>query len=166
MKELYVVRHAKSSWSNPQQTDFERPLNTRGKQDAMLMSEKLTEYHISPQMVLCSNAKRTRKTLQYLQKQMQLSENNIELKNELYAASKEQLVYEVSKIPDEIEKAMVVAHNPGVTNFTNYLLGSDRVNFPTLGIACLTLHMDSWKELSGGIATLQCFIYPKMFRYR
>ena len=59
---------------------------------------------------------------------------------------------------------MVIAHNPGVTDFTNYLLGENIVNFPTLGIAFLELPIDSWQETASRIAVLRHFLYPKMFK--
>ncbi|HCQ28747.1 MAG TPA: phosphohistidine phosphatase [Flavobacteriales bacterium] len=164
MKELYVVRHAKSSWDNPQQTDFERPLNERGKNDADLMSKKLQEYSILPDYILCSNAKRTRQTLKRLLKNMPVSEDRIEYKNELYLASAQTLSLEISKLSDKYNKVMVIAHNPGVTDFTNYLLGENIVNFPTLGIAFLELPIDSWQETASRIAVLRHFLYPKMFK--
>jgi phosphohistidine phosphatase len=164
MKQLYVVRHAKSSWSNAQQTDFERPLNERGKNDAEIIGKKLHEYSILPDYILCSNAKRTRQTLKRLLKYLPVSDKQIEYKNELYLADAQQLNFEVSKLPDEFNKVMVIAHNPGVTNFTNYLLGEDIVSFPTLGIASLEITVDSWQELTSGTAVLRHFIYPKMFK--
>ena len=164
MKELYVVRHAKSSWDNPQQTDFERPLNERGKNDADLMSKKLQEYSILPDYILCSNAKRTRQTLKRLLKNMPVSEDRIEYKNELYLASAQTLSLEISKLSDKYNKVMVIAHNPGVTDFTNYLLGENIVNFPTLGIAFHELPIDSWQETASRIAVLRHFLYPKMFK--
>ncbi len=162
MKKLYIVRHAKAAWEEGQ-TDFERSLSKRGRQDAVLMGDKLAGYSISPQYVLCSNARRTRETWEILSATLP-GVRQVELSNDLYLASAQQMVMQVARLPEAVSSAMVIAHNPGVSMLTNYLIGEEQVNFPTLGIASLSLTIDNWQELSGGVGVLDSFIYPKMFK--
>ena len=59
---LVLIRHAKSSWSNPGEADFERPLNDRGERDAPRMGARLKELKIKPDLIVCSPAKRAKQT--------------------------------------------------------------------------------------------------------
>ncbi len=161
MKKLYIVRHAKASWEE-EQTDFERLLSKRGRQDAGLMCDKLAEYHISPQYVLCSNARRTRETWEILSQTLS-AVGQVDLSNDLYLASAQQLAMQIARLPETVSSAMIIAHNPGVSMLTNYLTGEESINFPTLGIASILLTIDNWQELAGGVGVLENFIYPKMF---
>ena len=54
VKRLYLIRHAKSSWKDPDLDDFDRPLNKRGKTDAPLMGKRLKEQGVKPDLIISS----------------------------------------------------------------------------------------------------------------
>lgn len=160
MKTLYLIRHAKSSWKDVDLSDFERPLNERGKRDVVTMGERLLDKNIMPDCVLASSAKRTRSTAKKITKIVGFDSSNIEFIEDLYHSGTHTLLNYVNNISDKNESAFVVVHNPGVSNFCDYLTNS-AIDFPTCGIAKITFGIDSWKEVSSNLGNLEWFDYPK-----
>ena len=62
MKKLFLIRHAKSDWSNPTLDDFDRPLNERGKTNAPFIGDLLREKGVFPDVIISSPAYRARET--------------------------------------------------------------------------------------------------------
>ena len=86
MKRLYLVRHAKSSWKDPDLDDFDRPLNKRGKRDAPLMGQKLRQADVRPDLIVSSPAKRAAKTAKIMAGQIEYPVKKIIWDESLYAA--------------------------------------------------------------------------------
>ena len=108
-KRLFVLRHAKSSWDDPGLDDHERPLAPRGRRAVEVLSELLRASDIRPALVLCSTARRTRETLEGVDPG---GETLIE--PDLYAASAEQLIERLHRVPDDVDSVMVIGHNPAL----------------------------------------------------
>lgn len=125
MKRLILMRHAKSDWSQGGLTDYERPLNKRGTHDANLMGKWLAHHIQSPELILCSSARRTRQTMQLLLLGMQTSDvatHEIEqqtLEN-MYLASGSMLVDLVHAHLNSHESLMLIAHNPGMDDIVSH----------------------------------------------
>jgi phosphohistidine phosphatase len=100
MKTLYIIRHAKSSWDNPDLSDFERPLNDRGEKDAPRMGKRLKERRVTPDMMLSSPATRALVTCQQIAKVLGFSEDKIKTDRRLYHASDDQIL----KVIQELER--------------------------------------------------------------
>ena len=160
MKTLYLVRHAKSSWNRADLTDFERPLNERGNKDKTTMGKRLVENNVNIDLLLSSSAKRTRQTTLGLVKELNIEADSIVYLDELYHPNIDRLLNSVCTAPNCVEELMVVAHNPGVSNFCDYLCGFS-TDFPTLGIAKINFETDSWEEISSGTGMLEWYEYPK-----
>ena len=122
MKTIYLVRHAKSSWDDPFQDDFDRPLNERGRTDAPRMARRLKEKEIHPDLLLSSPAARAISTCKVIAETAGYHHNQIKTDSRLYHASEETLLQIVKKLSDEIDVVMIFAHNPGLTDFANRLL--------------------------------------------
>jgi phosphohistidine phosphatase len=139
---LVMIRHAKSSWANPLQSDFERPLNERGKREAPEMANKLKQAGIAPDLVICSTAKRTRQTAKRICEVLGYDLAHVKWEEKLYHCIPsvfEELLYEVG---DKVKTVFIIAHNPGITEFVNHLSPAFSIdNMPTCGIACA--HFDS-----------------------
>ena len=163
MKTLYIVRHAKSSWSDPLADDFDRPLNERGKRDAPRMGKRLKEKGILPSLIISSPAKRARSTARRIAKELKYKKDDIKEDRKLYHAEEEVILDVIRKLKDKHTSVMLFGHNPGLTNFVNSLQDKefDLDNLPTCGIAAFQLKIDSWSEIAWGKGTMVFFDYPK-----
>ena len=159
---LFLLRHAKSDWSIPGQKDFDRELNIRGNNDAPRMGRKLSEMQMLPERILCSPALRTKLTAEYVCEQLKFDLDKVEFVEDIYEASLRTLLGIVNGLEDNYKKVMLIGHNPGFTYLAEYLTKTEIGNIPTCGFVNLEFEIGSWKEVSGGLATLKDFIYPKM----
>ena len=108
-RQLYVLRHAKSSWGDPGLDDKERPLAPRGRQAVKLLAEYVRANGIRPQLVLVSPAKRTRETLEGV-----APGGEVMFEPELYGATAASLVGRLRRVPEEIRSVMLIGHNPAM----------------------------------------------------
>jgi phosphohistidine phosphatase len=170
-RQLFVLRHAKSSWDDPGLDDHERPLAPRGRHAVKLLSEHLRAEGIKPVQVLCSSSRRTRETLEGVRPG---GETLIE--PELYGASCEAVIQRLRRVPDEISSVMVIGHNPAMQMLVLRLTGANgsgpsapaidsnladvQGKFPTGALATLTLDC-AWDELAPGCAKLAAYVNPK-----
>lgn len=119
---LYIMRHAKSDWSGPQISDFERPINKRGTRNAMRIGEWMNENNHIPQKIISSPALRAKETIELVTEQ--ISKFNLEdltYEDELYLAGFTQLIEFINTYKDKVQSLMLVGHNPGIENLVNYL---------------------------------------------
>lgn len=163
MKRLVLVRHAKSSWSDPSAADFDRKLNKRGKRDAPFMAEKLAERDIRADLIIASPAKRAKKTAKHMAKAINYESSKIYYTEDAYSFAAPDLFEIIRKIDDKNEEVLFVGHNYGLTDFGEQLTGETLLNIPTAGIVCMTCQIPSWSEIQPGCATLKFFDYPKKY---
>ena len=160
MKTLYIVRHAKSSWSENKVIDYNRSLNERGKKDIKTMGQRLVDRQVKIDKILGSASKRTTATARGLNKFLGLPTNKIELSSQLYHSDVSVLLHQVCQTSDECHNLMLVAHNPGVSDFCDYLTELE-FYFPTLGMAKVLFEADSWREISKSTGTVEWIDFPK-----
>jgi phosphohistidine phosphatase len=163
MKELFLIRHAKSSWDYDELTDFERPLNKRGRRDAQFMPKILTQQGVNPDLVITSPANRVITTAKYFCESLGYPFDNIWVEPKLYAAGNDTILSVIQNIATSFNNVMLFAHNPGLTDLTNDLANKRIDNVPTCGIVCLNLRIDSWNELGKDNGELIFFEYPKKY---
>jgi phosphohistidine phosphatase len=165
MKRLLIVRHAKSSWTNPLIADFDRPLNKRGEKDAPRMARRLKERKIIPNLVITSPATRAVSTCKEFCEELGYPIERIQSEKKLYHASEKEILSILQLIKDhpkdKEEIVILFGHNPGLTEFANSLLNEDIENIPTCGIISCSLDINSWKELNWESGKLEFFDYPK-----
>ena len=160
MKQLLVLRHAKSSWKHRQLADHDRPLNKRGKRDAPRMGRLLREQGLVPDWAFSSTAKRAAKTLDLA---LEASGASCEAQRvqELYLASPQGIVDVLRRTPEPCARVIVVGHNPGMEDLVQGLTGEDVV-MPTAALALIDCECDTWNELTlGGVERLVRFWRPK-----
>ena len=119
---LYIMRHAKSDWSGPQISDFERPINKRGTRNAIRVGQWMNENNHIPQKIISSPALRAKETIELVTEQ--ISKFNLEdltYEDELYLAGFTQLIEFINTYKDKVQSLMLVGHNPGIENLVNYL---------------------------------------------
>jgi len=161
MKRLTLVRHAKSSWKDPELADFDRPLSKRGKQDAPLMAERLMAMDPQPELLVSSPARRAKKTARLIAHELKLSDERLIFKMEIYAAEPESLLEVVRGLDDCWEHVLLVGHNPGLTDLGNLLADCGIANIPTCGMLCLDFDVANWMNVGARAGTLVFYDYPK-----
>ncbi len=163
MRRVYLIRHAKSSWSNPELRDFDRPLNKRGKHDASFMSGLIREKGIHPDIIITSPAKRAFATALLFAAEFNFSEEKIIQDRNLYEARVKDILKVISLADENISNMMLFGHNPGLTDTINFISESYIDNVPTSGVVSLILNRESWIELGEKSCTLEFFEYPKRY---
>jgi phosphohistidine phosphatase len=164
-KRLYLLRHAKSDWDDPELSDHDRPLAPRGRRASKTIAKHLGGEGIEPALVLCSSAARTRETLERIASA--LGSPAIEIEGGLYGAGAATLLDRLRRIPDTVDSVMVIAHNPGIEELALELAGSgDEIGrmvrkYPTAALATLTVPDGSWGELAEGRSELVAFVVPR-----
>ena len=144
---ITLIRHAKSSWSDPSLTDFERPLNKRGMRDAPRVGAALSEKTITFDKVLCSDAQRARQTLGLLKQTVHIGEDTIEYRSELYGASAQRLLSGIKEQPNSVQHIAVLAHNPGIEELADILSEVAVGPMPTCCVVHLSFDCSTWNDL-------------------
>ena len=171
MLTLSLLRHAKSSWSNPALPDHERPLATRGVTDASLMGKAMAERGLDPELVLCSSARRARDTLDLVLPELRV-EPKVVHDDGLYHASPEEMFGLLHAIQPGANRVMLVGHNPEIQAFALDLVGAgpkhfrDRLSakYPTAGLAVINFASGLWKSVTVNSGTLNLFLSPRDLR--
>ena len=164
MKTLFVVRHAKSAWDDPRLSDKERILNDRGRHDAPMMAAYVAKHHPHPSLLISSTATRAWTTAQAFVDAFELSKDSVQQTDAIYEAPLSSLLHVVDAIDDGVDVAMIVGHNPGVTELVRSLSGETFTHMPTCGVVILQFtHANVWKEIAKGTGSIKAFLYPKMF---
>lgn len=161
MKTLFLLRHAKSSWDDPELKDFERPLSNRGQGDAPMMGERFLARGEHLQCIISSPAVRAKTTAQLFAKAIGFARDEIASNPELYFAGTGMFLKAASLLDDDCTHAMLVGHNPAITEFANVMANTDIENIPTCGLAKLSLAIEQWSDIELGGAKLEDFDYPK-----
>ena len=162
MKTIYFVRHAKSSWSNPELRDHDRPLNKRGLRDAPDMAGRLVELGVRPDGILTSSAKRAQQTAGYFASALTLDPDKVIVDEALYHAYPAGIAECVRRLPADWDTVLLFGHNPGYTDLANALEHDDYLdNVPTCGIIIAEADVDNWRDFSVGSARRTGFLYPK-----
>lgn len=165
-KRLFVLRHAKSSWDDPGLADHDRPLAPRGRRAVEAIAAHVSREGITPELVLCSSARRTRETLEGVAVG---GEQVIE--PGLYGANCQEVLARLHRVPEEVGSVMLVGHNPTLQALVLRLADGDgeadgsgladvRRKFPTGALATLTFD-GTWTELSPRSARLEAYVRPK-----
>ncbi len=159
MKQIFFLRHAKSSWDDPSLADFDRPLNRRGLEAAAFIGELMAERGIRPEMIVTSPAKRALETA-LLVKESSGINSRLLVDENIYEASPITLRNAASRLPDDISNVLLVGHNPGLEGIIRYLTG-ELEPMPTAALASITLSITSWQMVDAGTGSLDFVLRPK-----
>ena len=168
MRRLLLLRHAKSSWADPKQQDFDRPLNARGNAAAQTVASFFTVTNLQPDLVLCSAALRARATLAHLVPVFS-RDTEILIERRLYMASAPKLLERVHEIDDAAQMVLMIGHNPGLERFARMLAGSGsdddlaalNAKYPTAALAILEFDTGTWRDVAKGSGRLSEFLSPR-----
>ena len=153
------MRHAKSSWTDPSLSDFERPLNERGRRVAPFMGGVLKREGLIPDHIICSPSKRTKETAELVQATVEL---DLEIGNDarIYEATAGELIEVASEMPETSSRALLIGHNPSSEQFLQIITGAIE-EMPTAALAVIDLDIGSWAEIAPGKGKLRRLFRPK-----
>ena len=163
---LWLLRHAKSSWDDPEMEDVDRPLAPRGKRAADRIRDYLDAERIRPELVLCSSALRTRETLGRILPGLG-PQMTVRIEPSLYSFEADQLLDRLREVPGDVGSVMLIGHNPAMQELGSVLaaegdrLDELRKGFPTAALAELDVPVGSWEELKPGSGRLERFVLPR-----
>jgi phosphohistidine phosphatase len=158
MKTLFILRHAKSSWKDAGLADFERPLNSRGLDEAAFMGTWIFRNEIQPDLFISSPAKRARQTAILVRETAQISAK-IQYDERIYEASQLTLLNILGEIDDKYETVLLVGHNPGLEGLIKILSG-ELLAFHTAGLAKINLQIEKWSDVAPASGKLELLMYP------
>jgi phosphohistidine phosphatase len=170
MRQLLLLRHAKSSWDDPGLSDHARPLNARGRRAAAAMADAMRELGLSPDIVLVSSARRTLQTLEALTPFD--GGALVEPMDALYLAPWQRLLDELRQAPETARSLLLIGHNPGLHELAVELAGMEVLarggaeaqrladGYPTGALAEFTI-ASAWRQLDRGGARLVRFLAPR-----
>lgn len=161
MKKLHLIRHAKSSWADPNLSDVQRPLNRRGETSCEIMAPAVAAAGCGFEHVFCSPAQRAQSTAECFAKVLPDMAIQWQTDEQLYTFNGANLLHWCQAIDDALDEVVLFGHNPAITDLCNGLTGADVENIPTCGYALLTFEGDSWSELKPKAANLELFLTPK-----
>ena len=170
MRQLLLLRHAKSSWDNNTLQDRDRPLNGRGRASCVTLREAMGNLGLAPDLVLVSPATRTRQTLAALEPWSETP--LIDEVEALYLADSGKLLETLRAVPETARSVMLIGHNPGLQELTMLLIGPAALqpanpdmrrlmdNFPTAGLVEFAI-AGPWSTLDKGGGRMQRFLEPR-----
>jgi len=161
MKTLTIVRHAKSSWEDMNLRDRERPLNKRGKRDAPEMGRRIQEAGIRPSLILASPAVRAWKTAKAIADAINYPREFLQKEEALYLASVDRILDVIVAQDNNFNNLLIVGHNPGFTEFANFLVPGLTHNLPTAGVVSVEIDQDDWSLYESPAAKLMLHDWPK-----
>ncbi len=161
MKKLLLIRHAKSSWNDISQPDFDRPLNDRGNKDAPKMAKRLLKDEIEIDAFVSSPAVRALTTAEYFAEAYDVKKKNVITDQILYHPAPEIFFEIISTLDDDHKTVAIFSHNPGITEFVNRLTNVRIDDMPTCAIFGVKADIKSWKSFQEAEKKFWFFDYPK-----
>ncbi|RFP65435.1 histidine phosphatase family protein [Hymenobacter lapidiphilus] len=163
MKTLYLMRHAKSSWSFEMLNDQERPLNGRGRDEAPLMGQALAERSVRLDLLVSSPAVRALSTAALVAEALSLPPEKLQVIDAIYEAEVAGLLAIVQALPDTAGEVLLVGHNNTLTDFANLLSPSPIPSMPTSSIVCLKFSVEHWADVDRAKSEYYFFDKPKNY---
>ena len=161
MKQLLLIRHAKSSWDDINQKDFDRPLNERGNKDAPAMARRLVERNIKIEAFISSPANRAISTAVYFANAYKQDASKIILVKDLYLAVPDVFDETVFDIDNLFNTVAIFSHNPAITAFANTLTQTQIDDMPTCSVFAVSAPVQSWKDFDLAKKDFLFFDFPK-----
>jgi len=162
VKQILIIRHAKSSWAQTGQEDFDRPLNERGQKDAPMMAQRMLDRGISINAFIASTANRAFTTAGYFAEAYGISGKEVTGIKKLYHAYPPVFYEVISAIDNSIDTVAIFAHNPGITMFVNELTQTQIDDMPTCSIFAVKTDIGSWRDFEKGKKEFWFFDYPRL----
>ena len=164
MKTLYLLRHAKSSWQNPDLDDFDRPLLEKGLKRSKLVIDYLLDHEIKVDWIISSPAVRALATAEIFARALNYPVAAILKERKLYFGDSDSFLEQFFDVPKKVNSMMLVGHNPAITTFANQFLDNKIDYLPTSGIVSISFLTDNWGKAGIAKRKVNFVVYPRMFR--
>ncbi|HPG37990.1 MAG TPA: histidine phosphatase family protein [bacterium] len=161
MKNLLLIRHAKSSRDESNLHDWERPLNDRGLTDAPVMGKRLHDRGIAADLFLASPANRARQTAQIIARETGYPVDAIKICNEIYLDGVESIFRLITNQPESCHTLFLCGHNPDISMLATQFVPGFVSSIPTCGIIHISFNINSWKQVKPAGGKLVLFDFPK-----
>lgn len=163
MKTLHLIRHAKSSWTDPLLADFDRPLKKRGLSDALLVAPEALAAGWRADSIYCSGAARARQTIAQWCGELHQELSHVQYRDELYTFDYSDLIDWLGQQGDN--ELTIVGHNPALHELIEWFSDQSLEKFPTCAYCQLQIDSDSWREISRGSARILVLLTPRMLKH-
>lgn len=160
MKKLYLVRHAKASWENPDQSDHDRPLTTQGEADAHDIANQLKEQKVKIDAMFSSTAERALSTAQIFAEEFAFPVDKITKDSHIYTGGVEELVELIKKMDAKWNTVFLVGHDPTLTLLSHYLSEGLRISITTCGVVGIGFAMKKWDEVVETEGKFLLYLHP------
>ncbi len=157
MKNIILIRHAKSNWDLPL-PDKERTITNSGIKKSIKVANNAINYINSSAIIWCSSAQRTQLTAEIFLNVWNLEPKNIVVNDDLYTFDCLQLEEIVKSCPNQCENLILFGHNSAITDFVNKFGNKFVTNVPTSGFVSINFDTTSWATITKG--TTQKIIFP------
>lgn len=161
MKDLYIVRHGKSSWATDGISDIDRPLKERGIHDGYKIAEKLLSTNRIPELIISSSANRALHSASIFARTLKFPLEKMIIYEELYLAEISTILKIIKQTGDDINSLMIFGHNPSFSDLANLFVNNIVGNMPTTGIVALSFDTNSWSNIEELKPEDWFFDYPK-----
>jgi phosphohistidine phosphatase len=159
MRNLYLLRHAKSSWKDESLADFERPLSGRGQRACLAIARFIVSDNLDFDLAICSTAVRARETMDLIKQRAKLR-TEVRYDERVYEATASRLLQVVSEIESDKKSVILVGHNPGFEELMLSITG-ERLAIPTGALSQIDLKVSKWSDTIVGKGTLSWIVKPK-----
>lgn len=149
MKNLILIRHAKSSWDNPID-DFNRELLSKGVINSIKIANLSLDFLKNRPCIWSSSAKRASETAKIFVENWKMDVKSIEFKKDLYTFNSSQLEINVKSCSNDYDNLILFGHNSAITDFVNKFGDIFIENVPTSGFVSINFDVDSWKNINKG----------------
>jgi len=160
MKQLILVRHAKASMSDSEPKDIDRPLSEKGEQDAPEMARRLSVQNNKPELIVSSSAFRALTTARLFAEEFGISKERIVSQKTLYENTLDGYLQLIQELDSNLQKVMIIGHNPTMTNLVNLLAPALVDGMPTCAIAVINFSFEDWREAGQIYAESATFDFP------
>jgi len=158
IKTLLLIRHAKAEWGDFNQADVERALSAHGEKQAHDIAKQIKNEGLTPDFILSSSAKRTQMTTDILISDMDCSMQQVQWCDDLYLAEPNVLLDAAQQVDDASQTLAIVAHNPGLSELADHLLGKPVSDMSTASVIAITWAVQHWSDISEGTGTLRAYL--------
>jgi len=161
MKNLLIMRHGKSDWSNGSISDFDRPLNERGEKASIIMGREISHLDVVPDIILSSPALRAKSTAKLVAQTIKYSEEIIYIED-FYFGFRDSIIKNIQNLPNNINRVLIIGHNPTWENLVSALITDKMsVTMPTGTLVSLNSDIGSWVEFGMKTCKFDWILCPK-----
>lgn len=161
-KYLTIIRHAKSSWDNPNLKDIERPLNERGRKAIKTIGTFLTEKAINPDFMITSPAKRAKQTAIGIGKFLNYKTTDLQICDEMYFSQAASILTIINTINNKYNDVFIFGHEPILSELIELLTKNKLDKFPTCAVYRIAFDTESWKDITSATLNCEFYVNPKL----